>query len=368
MERVTPVIIPNHSLKALFICRGSARCGLGHVVRARTVALELQNTATVKIAVIGDEYVTNLLAHKGLDFLVFTEDSSVMDYYREFRPDVVIFDLIDFSPDHFWQIQANVITISLSPIFDFLGEVDLIFHRTSYLGEEWPKSSKSALRCGLEYAVVAGHCEKIPSKVFEANLYRGPLSIAISMGGTDAANKTLRTLKTVKAIPEKILFWVLLGEGYMHSYQDLVDCMQESKHEIILAKTNDSMWRILSHCSLVILAGGTTTYEAAYAGLPSLITLESEKKVFLVQELLENGVGLCLGHTFPEFLTVLNDTIMHLHHNRNKLMDMHLRTQNLIDGSGIQRIIREIHEYCFHYKGANKLTGSVTDDSVGKSF
>ena len=36
----------------------------------------------------------------------------------------------------------------------------------------------------------------------------------------------------------------------------------------ILAKTNRSMWRVLGNCSLAILAGGVTSYEAAFAGCP----------------------------------------------------------------------------------------------------
>jgi spore coat polysaccharide biosynthesis predicted glycosyltransferase SpsG len=237
-------------------------------------------------------------------------------------------------------------TVSLSPIFNRLLEVDVVFHRTAIRGENWPAvGTKPLVRSGLEYAIIGEHCHRIPEDMYRRNLEREALSIAISMGGTDAANKTLQVVRTIKQIPERLVVWVLLGEGYAHSYQDLVDAMRGSQHEIVLAKTNDSMWRILSTCSLAILAGGTTTYEAAYAGLPSINTLETDQHLFLVQELVERGLCLCAGRTFPESLGALTSMVSHLNANRQELATMHVRSRGAIDGLGVQRVISEIRGY-----------------------
>ena len=341
-----PISMTKPQLKILFICRGSAYDGIGHVIRSRTVARAMREVALVKLVVIGEAYVDNLLADRGLDHTTVTHDDQAMHIYREFMPDVVIFDLLYLDETVFQAISQSTITVGLSPIFNCLSRLDLLFHRTAIPDENWPiNGTKPLIRSGLEYAVVCEHCYRIPEDFYRQNLKIETLSVAISMGGTDAANKTLQVLNTIKQVPEKLFVWVLLGEGYMHSYQDLVDCMRRSRHEIILAKANDSMWRILSMCSLAILAGGTTTYEAAYAGLPSINTLEAEEHFFLIQELVEKGVCLCAGHTFPESLRILNDRIIHLNRNRHELLALHLRSKRLIDGLGAQRIIEVIQEY-----------------------
>lgn len=341
-------------LKVLFICRGSAHDGIGHVIRSRTVACALGQVALVKMVVIGDAYVDNLLADRDLDYTIVTQDDQAMRLFYEFMPDVIVLDLMYLNESDFQVIQQSRMTVSLSPIFNCLLRVDVVFHRTSILGENWPVGgTRPLVRHGLEYAIVSEHCRRISEETFRRNLELEALSVAICMGGTDAANKTLRVLETTKQIPEKLLVWVLLGEGYAHSYQDLVGCMRGSKHEIILAKANDSMWRILSACSLAILAGGTTTYEVAYAGLPSINTLEDKEHFFLIQELVEKGVCLCAGNTLAESLSALGGMVRHFNDNRRELLAMHQRSKAVIDGLGAQRITQEIQAY---YR-KHRLTG-----------
>lgn len=345
-----PTNTREQALKVLFICRGSAHDGIGHVIRSRTVACAMSKSALVKLVAIGDVYVNNLLNGKDLDYTVTTHDEQAIRIFHEFMPDVVIFDLMYLDEANFQSISQSTVTVSLSPIFNCLLEVDLVFHRTAILGENWSvNGTKPLIRSGLEYAIVSEHCHRISEDVYRKNLMLETLSIVVSMGGTDAANKTLQVLNTIKQVPERLLVWILLGEGYAHSYQDLVDCIHGSQHEIVLAKTNDSMWRILDTCSLAILAGGTTTYEAAYAGLPSINTLETKQHSFLIRELIERGVCTCAGHTFAESLSALNDIISHFNGNRHELFEMHLKSKELIDGLGVQRIIDEIQAYYWQH-------------------
>jgi spore coat polysaccharide biosynthesis predicted glycosyltransferase SpsG len=345
------VSTPQH--KALFICRGSVRDGLGHVIRSRRVATALKNLAIIKMVVIGDDSVENLLINQDLDYAITPYEQRALNHFRHFAPDVVVFDLMKFEESHFEAIRSACQTVSLSPIFNCLACVDLMFHRTRIRGKDWPAdSSGPVIRCGLEFAIISDHCQKIAEEMYCSNLEHETLSVAISMGGGDAANKTLAILSKVKDVPDKVLFWALLGEGYAHSYQDLVHCIRGSKHEIILAKTNDSMWRILNTCSLAILAGGTTTYEAVYAGLPSVNTLETEEHYFLVQELVERGACAYAGYTFEESLCALSGIITRYSRHRQELLKMRANALGLIDGLGAHRVAEEIADLCRQPKEA----------------
>jgi spore coat polysaccharide biosynthesis predicted glycosyltransferase SpsG len=347
-------------LKVLFISRGSANDGMGHVIRSRSVAAAMKDFAHVKMVVIGDEYVENLLVGKQIEYTIIAYDKQIGDIYYSFAPEIVIFDLTYFDEDSFTPANNSNLTVSLSPIFNLLSKIDLVFHRTSIMDKNWSTfGQKPVIKAGLKYATINEHCRKIDEDVYWENLKHERLAIAISMGGTDAANKALQVLDTVKRIQGQLLIWVLLGEGYSHSYQNLVDCMRDSQHEIILAKTNESMWRILSTCSLAVLAGGTTTYESAYAGLPSINTLESEDRFFLIQELVEKGVCLCAGHTFEESIKALNPLISHFNQNRHELYSMLLKSNDLIDNQGAKRIIDETLKY--YWKRQTSLAKTTAD-------
>jgi len=346
--------------KVLFICRGSVGDGMGHFFLSRSVAAAMKDFAHVRMVVIGDEYVENLLVGEQIDYTIIADDRQIGGIFHSFAPEIVIFDLTYFDEGSFRTVSKSNLTISLSPIFNLFSEVDLVFHRTSIRDKSWSScGEKPVIKAGLKYAIVSEHCSKIDEDAYWQNLKHERLAIAISMGGTDAANKALQVLDTVKAVQGKLLIWVLLGEGYSHSYQNLVDCMRDSRHEIILAKTNESMWRILSTCSLAVLAGGTTTYESAYAGLPSINTLESEDRYFLIQELVEKGVCLCAGHTFEESIKALNPLISHLNQNRHELYSMLLKSKDLIDNQGAKRIIDETLKY--YWKRQTSLAKTTAD-------
>lgn len=303
----------------------------------------MRRHAEVRMVVIGDGCATPLLAGRDLDFVTAPDETAAVAACEHFAPDVIVFDLLRFDRERTRALAAKATAVNLSPIFDSMGEMALMFHRTSKTGSAWPAGIE--LRSGLKYSVVSTHAARIPDAVFEHHASDRTLSLAIAMGGTDAANKTLRVLKELKECPARLLIWILLGEGYAHSYQDLVETMRGSRHEIILAKTNDSMWRVLHLCSLAVLAAGTTTYEAAYAGIPSINLLETGTNAFLIEELVENGAAVQAGTTFADSLLALNGVVASLDADRPRLRAMHKTAQALIDGRGAIRIAEEIASF-----------------------
>ena len=342
---------------ALLICKGSAKDGLGHITRTLTVAKGMQKVFSVKIVVIGDMFIDNLLAGRGVDYCIISDHIGAIKIFDTVAPDIVIFDLLYLDEEIFGYIKNSVTTISLSPIFNFLDQVDYIYHRTSILSDEWPTGpGKPITKCGFEYTVINQSCRKIPEDVFKHNLDFQELSVAISMGGTDAANKTLQVLRKIKTVPRKILIWVILGEGYGHSYQDLLDSMKDSPNEIILVKTNDSLWRILSTCSIAILSGGTTTYEAVYAGLPSINLIENNQYAFLIKELLNEHVSVRVGESWEKGLEGLPFVLCDFFDHREKLLRMHQHAKTLIDGFGAERIAQDIWtNYCSSVGNSRQL-------------
>ncbi|MDP6448197.1 MAG: hypothetical protein QGG36_25440 [Pirellulaceae bacterium] len=331
-------------LRVLFVCRGSTRDGLGHVMRSRSVAKEMSRLASVRMLVVGDDYVDSLLVDRGLQYSVAASEDAVGSALDELQPNVVVFDALEFSADTIAAARRQALTVSLSPVFNFLAEMDLIFHRTAQHGEGWDFAGNGPqVRCSLDYAVVRENCVRISEEEFRGNLQQERLGVAISMGGADAGNKTLQMLKALALVPRPLLIWTLLGEGYVHSYEALVDCVREStQHEVILAKTNNSMWRVLRTCCLAVLAGGTVTYEAAFAGLPSINLFESRKHVFLVRELAERGVCISAGYPLEDAVSVAAANVAHLEKSRGELLAMHRSASGLIDGCAGERIANEI--------------------------
>ena len=153
------------------------------------------------------------------------------------------------------------------------------------------------------------------------------------MGGADAPNKTLAVIRSIVSVPVSMTIWVMLGEGYRHSYEELVAATQADKrHEVILAKTNRSMWDVLSNCSLAILAGGLMMIEAVYAGLPSVNIFEKELHERTAgTEIFDAGAAFSMGVMSPESLDRLNDWIVDASTRRSRLLACREQTKGMID-------------------------------------
>ncbi len=327
-------------MKILVLCKASANIGLGHLIRSRTFAQSLHQQgleATVDFVVVGDSLANNLLQNFLYPFQHYQEENQVT--LKE-QYDLAFFDTIHLAEDLLSAIkQRSKLCISLSPIFDHMGKMDLLFNRTKYIRSTY-ENLPIHKYLGLEYTLIQPNCTKINSLVYQANLDRVNFPIALSMGGGDAPNKTLRFLRSLKKCKIPATFWVMLGEGYGHSYDELIqEIKADSTHEIILAKTNQSMWHILSNCVLAILPGGITSYEAIYAGLPAINIVDQERSYFLIKEPEEKKACFYGGLLNDQSLMALNRQIEHLYQHREQLLDIHQSAQNLIDDRAGERIM-----------------------------
>lgn len=327
----------------MFICRASIAQGLGHLMRTQAVISALNDPSRAGLVVIGHDFGANGPA-AGLVRRTVTDDAGALREWMRTPAKTVVFDLNDIEKKVFDAIKEKSFTVSLSPLFKYNRQVGAFFSRTSRLS---PADSHLPVpkhyRCGPEFTVISPHCERIPEREYRSNLSKRSLSVAVSMGGSDSLNKTLRVIKAINQLPFDMTLWVLVGAGYAHSYQDLISAIKHhGRHEVILAKTNRSMWHILRQCSLVILAGGTTTYEAVYAGLPSINLLSNHKDRFLIDELLDAGAVRYAGQFGDASLRELSGILAAINTNRSSLLRMRATGLDLIDGRGTQRILSEI--------------------------
>jgi spore coat polysaccharide biosynthesis predicted glycosyltransferase SpsG len=331
-------------MKLLFICRASTEIGLGHLTRSRTLAAVAGRKHDVSFLVVGSEVARKLLSSSTFPFHILSDDKDIVKHVSK-RFDVVIFDMMNLDTQVLEYLKTkSSLLVSISPIFDRMDSMDLFFSRTRYGLKKYDLTTVKQ-HTGLNYSIIQNSCVAIDSRLFRRNLVREHFPVAICMGGGDAANKTLLFLQSLRRCRVPATFWVLIGEGYNHSLDVLMKAIDRDKnHEIILAKTNVSMWHILNNCVLAILSGGVTTYEAAYAGLPTINMFESNDQFFLIKELIEAGVSINAGLISERNLKGLGRLVEGLYEDRNRLLEMHRKSRHLIDGKGSKRIIDVIEK------------------------
>jgi len=329
-------------VRVAFIVRASIKDGLGHLVRSLSVLREMRPSAEVKLFLLGDMSGRHLLEESEISWNDCISDEICARWVTDLKPEIVVFDTLHFERAAFNLLASSAVTASLSPVFSCMDRVEHLFHRTAYLDPKW-SSWKAFPRVhnGLKYTVLPFWLKRVTTKHYREQICERKLSIAISMGGADAPNRTLALMRELGRHPQKLVVWVALGDAYTHSYEELLKAAKENKQEIILLKSNESMWRVLRNVSLVICAGGLTTYEAAYVGIPSINIVQSADWAYLFLELVEARVCFILTpskNAIAAAVSLVNDLML----DRERLLSMHKSSKRLIPEGGAKRIARQI--------------------------
>ncbi len=326
------------------VCKGGVNTGLGHLHRTISFIEDAKAFADFRLIAIID---------KGLEVLFKDIPNASFVYNETDLPqalnsipatiDHCIIDCVELNEDNQQLLRKKFQRIiSLSPVFNNYDIVDVLF--TRFTEAQYPPSVK--VYSGLQYSIFNNHCRQIEDYEYDKTLKEKSLTIAVSMGGVDAPNKTLKILEALAQLEIDLTIWVLLGEGYSHSYQDLVDTIKkDSNHEIVLAKSNRSMWKILSNCSLAIFAGGLTTFEAIFAGLPTINIFEKAiHQSIISKEIIAKNVSINLGLLSQETLDTLKQKLQLFYHNRQELLTMRQNTKGVLNKNGAQLTIQKILE------------------------
>lgn len=327
-------------MKLHVVCSGSVSIGMGHLFRARSFARAIAPLAEVQVTAIVDASLEPLFADIDVPVRCIAFESELAE--MDVEADVTVLDTTTLDVPIVEHLKdASGLIASLSPVFDNMEMVDCVFLRHTAAQPLGP-----ATYTGLEYAVFSEYCRPIPSDVFGVAARKSYLPVAICMGGSDASNKTLRVLEALVNGGTPLTLWVLLGEGYGHQYDELVRTVRDRpQHEVILAKTNRSMWQILENCALAVLSGGLTTVEAVYAGLPSINLFERKIHADLMAEsFYERGVCVNAGVMSSHALTRMQAAVDELAGDRLKLLAMHQQSRGLLDNQGAHRVYEVLRD------------------------
>lgn len=334
-------------MRLAIFCTGGAKLGFGHFFRSKTFAKAAPPNFTVLLVPVIDVEDRHFFKDVLQITTLCDNEATALAAIMAFKPDVMVFDAVNCSGEFFVKAKkSSRFTVSISPVFNNMTGVDCLFTRNIHT----PPIGEVKIYKGFEYVVFNEHCKVIPDEVYEHNMSREFLTVGVAMGGGDAPNKTLQVLKSVSRVEAPCTFWILLGEGYKHSYQDLVDTIRkDSNHEIILAKTNRSMWNVLSNCTVAIFAGGLTTMEAAYAGLPSLNIFEKEDHLNATgRQLFELGIAEDMGLFRDASLDRLAERVRYLNDNKHALLDMRKNSKGKLDKLGPARIYKKMEDLIEH--------------------
>ena len=192
---------------------------------------------------------------------------------------------------------------------------------------------------GPKYAIIRPEFRKINKKTIKKNSQIK--KILVSFGGSDPTNECKKVLDALCSI-ENSKFEIIVAAGiYNHKFEQLKK-LYEKYSNIKIYRHVDELSRLMVNSDLFIGAGGTTTWERFYMGLPSIVTIISDDQKESIEFLSDMGhvinLGLAKNVTSKTYVQTLQKP------NSDLIYNMSLHNQKLVDGNGSNRIKKQIIE------------------------
>lgn len=265
---------------------GEERLGMGHIYRCLSIAYHLTGHeilfVTKKNAVLGVEKI------KGSFFPMrqIENETDMYEIVKEFRPDIVVNDILNTSKSYMLELRKNVDRIvNFEDMGDGAELADCVINAV------YEDDKKPNHYTGFEYFFIRDEFFEVAPKEFSNEVK----NIVVLFGGSDPSNLTSKVYEIFQEISEifpQIEFHIITGFGYR--YKNEID--DDLEHHIYIHNDVKLVSRYLQRADLAITSQGRTIYELAYMGVPTIVLAQNKRETEHIFASMTNGfINLGIG-------------------------------------------------------------------------
>lgn len=221
---------------------------------------------------------------------------------------------------------------------------DLVLNQNIYASEEIYKDRDCSTQLLLGSSFILLRREFLPWRNWTRINPDRSDRLLVSLGGSDPENVTIKILSCLKEITDNgIDIVAVVGAANAHN-SELHAAAMQSEVPVRLARNVSNMPELLAWADMAIISGGTTSYEAAFMGLPCLIVIIAENQILVAEEFDRTRAAISLGWHQDLSSECIRDAVENLRLNCRARESMSRIGRQLVDGQGSIRVIRAILE------------------------
>lgn len=221
---------------------------------------------------------------------------------------------------------------------------DLILNQNAYADHSLylERAPHTRLLLGLDYLLLRR--EFWPWRGSQRAVPAQARRVLVTLGGADLQNITGLIIEALGRIEDSHLeAVVIVGAGSPHAATVRGQAGNDSR--ITVRQNVTDMPALLAWADVGITAGGSTCYEAALLGLPSLITVLAENQRPVARTLADAGVVEVLGDYNALAAESVADAMRVLLADAGRRAAMAEAGQRLVPGGGAQRAVQAMHGF-----------------------
>jgi len=257
----------------------------------------------------------------------------------------VVLDGYNFSPDYQKTMKDSGLKLLLIDDNGYASHyyADIILNQNIHASEKLysNRGPHTRLLLGTRYVLLRE--EFVSWQGWKREIPKTAQSLLVTLGGTDSDNVTLKVIEGIQQT-EFHEFNVVIVAPNNQYFEQLEAFVKKSSVNIQLKKNVLHMSELMAWADMVVSAGGTSTWELAFMGVPMVMTAIADNQCQIVEELSKEGIALNLGWHKNVTPAVIAKTITQLGKDANLRNKMSECARALVDGKGADRVLEEIRK------------------------
>ena len=310
---------------------GHSSIGLGHVYNMLTVLNNFRNEDILILMNKNRRLGSDKFKEHLYNVKFFSDNKSLWKIIENFKPDMVFNDILDTDPNYMKKLkQHGIFTVNFEDSGKGKKFADLVFNPIY----EKINPSKNEFY-GHKFA-----CVREEFRVFQKiSIRKNIKKIAITLGGVDKDNNTLKVLSLIKEfnLLQDVELVIILGFGFKatNKIKTLINSMFNENYRITLLQDVELLSSHLIDCDFVITSNGRTVFEILSLNIPiiSLSVNEREAKHNFINK---SNLGINLNFYQKNYKNEFrNSVIKMLNYEFRKKKFMKIKQTTLRDGVDI---------------------------------
>ncbi|WP_027255509.1 UDP-2,4-diacetamido-2,4,6-trideoxy-beta-L-altropyranose hydrolase [Planktothrix agardhii] len=340
-------------MQVVFRVDASTQIGTGHVMRCLALAQAWQDTQGQPIFIMANPIpaLEERLKSEGMKVVhLAAEPGSLADAQEtaalahQFEANWVVVDGYQFGSEY----QQTIKNSGLNLLFiDDYGHAehyyaDVVLNQNISAEEEWYQHREpyTQLLLGTRYTLLRR--EFWQWQGWQRTVPPVAKKVLVTLGGADPDNVTLKVIQSLQIVEVEELEAVVVVGGSNPHYENLKMAVQDSRYPIQVQQNVTNMPELMAWADVAISAGGSTCWELAFMGLPSILLILADNQRAIAQKLATLNLAVNLGWhqdvTIEEIGLALRESIG----DRPKRETMSKRERELVDGNGARRVVSEM--------------------------
>ena len=313
----------------------------GHMMRCLSVADSAREKGAECIFITADDSAASLISKRGYDNIVLGSEYDDMDGELEKIIPVMesrnikrlLVDSYSVTENYFYKLGEHLDVYYIDDLNSFPYPVKGVINYSNYANDDFYPvrypGTKYYLGCG--YAPLRDAFKNPEPK----NITRNVKNILLMSGGSDPYGILPRIIESIPAGKYETIN-VICG-SYNNKLAEIKERF-EGRKELHVYSRVEKIWQLYAEADIAVSAGGSTLYELASMGVPTVTYSFSDNQIHNVSSFDLDGLMPCAGDVRGGNVPARVYSFIEKLDSMDERLERSRRLQRLVDGKGADRL------------------------------